>query len=84
LQVWAQEDPVKHPSQPDTQPDEYLPEAPNAHKDRKLPADQEGVNPREPSSMPRAEDDPHTRADSREFHDRTDVPDAGTAVPPRR
>ena len=75
---------MKHPSQPDTQPDEYLPEAPNAHKDRKLPADQEGVNPREPSSMPRAEDDAHTRADSREFHDRTDVPDAGTAVPPRR
>jgi hypothetical protein len=83
LQELAEEDPVKHPSQPDTQPDEYLPEAPNAHKDRKLPADQAGVNPRDPSSMPRAEDDAQTRADSPEFHDRTDVPEAGTAVPPR-
>ena len=53
----AEENHVKHPSQPDTQPDEYLPEAPNAHKQRKLPADQAGVNPRDPSSMPRAEDD---------------------------
>lgn len=74
---------MRDPSKPDTQPDEYLPEAPNAHKGAKLPADQAGVNPREPSSMPRAEDDAQTRADSREFQDRTDVPDAGTAVPPR-
>ncbi len=74
---------MKHPSQPDTTPDEYLPEAPNAHKQRKLPADQEGVNPREPESMPRAEDDAKTWAESREYNDRTDVPDAGTAVPPR-
>lgn len=74
---------MRDPSKPDTQPDEYLPEAPNAHKDRTLPSDQEGVNPREPSSMPRGEDDAQTRADSPEFHDRTDVPDAGTALPPR-
>ena len=74
---------MRDPSQPDTMPDEYLPEAPNAHKTRKLPADQEGVNPREPSSMPRAEDDDKTRAGSREYNDRVDVPDAGTAVPPR-
>jgi len=74
---------MRDPSKPDTQPDEYMPEAPNAHKDRKLPADQEGVNPREPSAMPRAEDDANRRADSPEFHDRTDVPGAGTAVPPR-
>ena len=74
---------MRDPSQPDTKPDEYLPEAPNAHKGRKLPADQEGINPREPSSMPRAEDDEQTRADSPEFHDRTDVADAGTAIPPR-
>ena len=72
---------MRNPTQPDTQPNEYLPEAPNAHKDRKLPADQEGVNPREPSSMPRAEDDAATRANSREFHDRTDVPDAGSGNP---
>lgn len=69
---------MRNPAQPDTQPDEYLPEAPNAHKDRTLPADSEGVNPRNPESMPRAEDDPETRANSPEFHDRTDKPGAGT------
>jgi hypothetical protein len=68
---------MRDPSQPDTQPDEYLPEAPNAHKDRKLPADHEGVNPRDPSSMPRAEDDATTRANSPEFHDRTGQPAGG-------
>ena len=72
---------MRDPSQPDTQPDEYMPEAPNAHKDRTLPADKEGVNPRDPSSMPRGEDDAATRADSPEFHDRTDVPDAGSRNP---
>jgi hypothetical protein len=79
------EDYVKHPSQPDTQRDEYMPEAPNAHKQRAgTPnADTEGVNPRNTSSMPRGEDDDQTRADSPEFHDRTDVPDAGTAPPSR-
>ncbi len=72
---------MRNPSQPDTKPDEYLPEAPNAHKKGTLPADHEGVNPRDPSSMPRAEDDAATRADSPEFHDRTDVPDAGSRKP---
>ena len=70
---------MKHPSEPDTQPDEYIPEAPNAHKPRPIAGDKEGVNPRETSTMPRAEDDAKTRADSPEFHDRTDVPGAGTA-----
>ena len=75
---------MKNPSQPDTQRDEYLPDAPNAHKNRKDAGDQEGVNPRDTSSMPRGEDDEKTRADSPEFHDRTDVADAGTSPPPRR
>ncbi len=76
---------MKHPSQPDTQPDEYMPEAPNAHKQRAgTPnADVEGVNPRNTSSMPRGEDDEKTLADSPEYNDRTDVGDAGTATPPR-
>jgi hypothetical protein len=85
LQDLAAEDYVKNPSQPDTQADEYLPEAPNAHKDRTSPADHTGVNPRDPSSMPRAEDDAKTQADSPEFHDRTDVPEGGsgsTIAPP--
>ena len=75
---------MKDPSQPDTQKDEYMPDARHAHKDRKDAADQEGVNPRDTSSMPRGEEDDQTRADSPEFHDRTDIPDAGTApLPPR-
>jgi hypothetical protein len=78
----AEEEYVKDPSQPDTQRDEYLPEAPNAHKDRGPEANPEGINPRDTSSMPRGEDDEKTRADSPEFHDRTDVPDAGTAPAP--
>ena len=75
---------MKNPSQPDTQRDEYLPEARNAHKNHEEAADKEGVNPRDTSSMPRGEEDDQTRADSPEFHDRTDIPDAGTApIPPR-
>lgn len=74
---------MKNPSQPDTQRDEYMPEAKGAHKQRRSDADSEGLTPRDTSSMPRAEDDVKTRADSPEFHDRTDVPDAGTATPPR-
>ena len=75
---------MKDPSQPDTQKDEYLPDAPYAHKDRKDAADHEGVNPRDTSSMPRGEEDEKTQADSPEFHDRTDIADAGTATPPRQ
>ena len=76
---------MKHPSQPDTQRDEYMPDAGYAHKNRDEAADHEGVNPRDTSSMPRGEEDEQTRAHSPEFHDRTDVPDAGTApVPPRQ
>lgn len=72
---------MRDPKQPDTQQNEYIPEAPNAHNDRMPKADPDGVNPRDPSSMPRAEDDEKTRANSPEFHDRTDMPDAGTAAP---
>lgn len=77
---------MKNPSEPDTQRDEYIAEAPNAHKPRAgTPnADLEGVNPRLTSSMPRGEDDAKTRANSREYNDRTDVgSDAGTVrIPP--
>ena len=69
---------MKNPSQPDTQPDQYLPDAAYAHKDRKEAADHEGVNPRDTSSMPRGEDDANTRASSPEFHDRPNAP-----LPPR-
>jgi hypothetical protein len=81
LQDETEEDHVKNPSQPDTQRDEYMPDAPNAHKNRTSEADHEGINPRDTSSMPRGEDDGETRANSPEFHDRTDVPEAGTNVP---
>ena len=55
---------MRDPNKPDTQPDEYLPDLPYAHKTRVDPGDAEGVNPREPSSMPRGEDDAKTQADS--------------------
>ena len=64
---------MRDPSQPDTQRDEYLPDLPNAHKGKIPTPDPEGINPRDTSSMPRGEDDEQTRADSPEFHDRTDV-----------
>lgn len=69
---------MRDPEKPDTQPNEYLPDARYAHKPRKDAADDAGVNPRDTSSMPRGEDDEKTRADSPEFHDRTDMPNAGT------
>jgi hypothetical protein len=85
LQDQAEETHVKNPAQPDTQQDEYMPDAPNSHQQRAgVPnADVEGINPRNTSSMPRGEDDERTRADSPELNDRTDVGDAGTATPPR-
>jgi hypothetical protein len=70
---------MRDPSQADTQRDEYMPEAPNAHKARTPAPDPEGINPRDTSSMPRGEDDEQTRAQSPEFHDRP-----GAATPPRR
>ena len=76
---------MKNPSQPDTQPNEYIADAPNAHKPRagESNADVAGVNPRDTSSMPRGEDDLKTWAYSPEYHDRVDVPDAGTVrIPP--
>jgi hypothetical protein len=73
---------MRDPRKPDTQPDQYMPEAPNAHKDRKITGDIEGINPREVSSMPRGEDDEATRAGSVEYNDRTDIPEGGTTEPP--
>jgi len=73
LQVLAEEDDVKNPSQPDTQRDEYMPEAPNAHNSRTPVPSPEGINPRDTSSMPRGEDDEETRANSPEFHDRPPI-----------
>ena len=71
---------MRDPSKPDTQANEYIAEAPNSHRERAgVPnADEEGVNPRDTSSMPRGEDDAKTRADSPEFNDRTDIPQGGT------
>jgi hypothetical protein len=73
---------MRDPSQPDTQRDEYMPDNPKAHQSVIRKPDLEGINPRDTSSMPRGEDDEKTRADSPEFNDRTDVPDAGTVTPP--
>jgi hypothetical protein len=73
---------MRNPSEPDQQRDEYMPDLPNAHKGKSPAPEPEGINPRDTSSMPRGEDDEKTRADSPEFHDRVDVPGAGTAPAP--
>ena len=70
---------MRDPNTPDTQADEYMPDAPNAHKRKTESPEPEGINPRDTSSMPRSEDDLKTWSNSPEFHDRTDMPDAGTA-----
>ena len=73
---------MREPSQPDTQRDQYIADKPKAHKTGTPTAEPEAINPQDTSSMPRAEDDDKTGELSPEFHDRTDVPDAGTAPPP--
>lgn len=67
---------MKHPNKPDTQPDEYLPDLPLAHRPGAAPANPlgDGINPVDPSSMPRGEDDERTRRESPEFNDRPDAP----------
>lgn len=65
---------MKHPSRPDTQPDEYMPEAPNAHRPPPTNAEPDGINPVNTASMPRGEDDVATREQSPEFNDRPDAP----------
>lgn len=74
---------MRDPQKPDTQPDQPMADLRYAHKNRVDAGDQAGVNPREPSSMPRGEDDAETLAESPEYHDRTDMPRAGTTAPPR-
>jgi hypothetical protein len=61
---------MRDPATPDRQPDEYLPDLPQAHKSRPANADPQGINPTDPSTMPRGEDDERTRRESPEFHDR--------------
>ena len=73
---------MRDPQKPDTQADEYLPDLKYPHKQRSEPSDVEGVNPRDTSSMPRAEDDQRTWNGSVEYHDRRDVPEGGTAPAP--
>jgi len=65
---------MKDPSRPDTQPDEYMPEAPNAHRTPPTNPEPEGINPVNPASMPRGEDDGITRDRSPEFNDRPGQP----------
>lgn len=65
---------MKHPAEPDRQPDEYLPDAPNAHRTPPINPEPEGINPVNTSSMPRGEDDAKTWDQSPEFHDRPDAP----------
>jgi hypothetical protein len=67
---------MKHPTQPDTQKDEYLADLPAAHRAPATPpaTDDGAITPTDPSSMPRGEDDERTGRDSPEFNDRPDAP----------
>lgn len=67
---------MKHPSQPDTQPDEYIADLPSAHRTPPIAPDPEGrgITPVDTSSMPRSEDDEALRRQSPEFNDRPDAP----------
>lgn len=67
---------MKDPSRPDTQPDEYIADLPNAHRTPPTNPNPhgDGVNPVDTSSMPRAEDDDETFRHSPEFHDRPGAP----------
>ena len=59
------------PRSPRNTQDEYLPDTPASHiGNAPLKPVTEGINPQNPSTMPRAEDDEETRANSPEFHDR--------------
>jgi hypothetical protein len=65
---------MKHPSRPDTQPDEYLADLPNAHQTPPTNPEPDAINPVNTSSMPRAEDDDETLRQSPEFNDRPGAP----------
>jgi hypothetical protein len=67
---------MKHPSEPDTQPDEYIADLPSAHRTQPLHPHPEGtgINPVDTTSMPRGEDDEKLRRQSPEFNDRPDAP----------
>jgi hypothetical protein len=67
---------MKHPSEPDTQPDEYIADLPSAHRTRPTDPNPEGtgINPADTSSMPRGEEDETLRRESPEFNDRPDAP----------
>ena len=65
---------MKDPSRPDTQPDEYIADLPNAHKTPPTNPEPDGINPVNTSSMPRAEDDDETFRQSPEFNDRPGAP----------
>ena len=65
---------MKDPASPDTQPDEYLPEATNAHRPPQTSPGADGINSIDTSSMPRSEEDETSRRESPEFNDRPDAP----------
>jgi hypothetical protein len=67
---------MKHPSRPDTQPDDYIADLPSAHRTPPTDPNPEGagVNPVDTSSMPRGEDDDENFRRSPEYNDRPDAP----------
>ena len=66
---------MRDPRLPDTSKDEPLADSPPSHKTtRPVNPQPEGINPQNPSSMPRGEDDAETERNSPEFHDRPGQP----------
>jgi hypothetical protein len=51
-----------------------MPEAPNAHRTPPTKPEPDAINPTNPASMPRGEEDPETWSNSPEFNDRPDAP----------
>ena len=64
---------MRDPRLPDPSQDELMPDLPASHTTtRPVGPVPEGINPQNPSSMPRGEDDAETERNSPEFHDRPD------------
>jgi hypothetical protein len=62
---------MRDPRVPDTSPDQPIANLPSSHTTtRPVDPTPEGINPQDPSSMPRGEDDAETERDSPEFNDR--------------
>src|SRR5688572_13825960 len=59
---------MKHPSRPDTQPDEYIADLPTAHRQPPASPDPDSITRVDTSARPRGEDDDESGGKSPECH----------------